>query len=203
MASRTQRSSTPQPDLGFDEFSELRRNSGRLLNAISDAQITGAENLLNKASRHLLTGDDERAERLIQRAAQMPYDPRNQSSPGVIAAKLAVYIPISDEFERSQPDDMAWLDVVLDVYPGLDPIGQAEVSSSVHGFVLQSAIYSVTPAESKRITAAFGDAPLEADLGDEPDASVGQRHQVIRSLVLAANALKTAFAAEAGASPPS
>ena len=59
-------------------FGPLQRRSGRLLNEVSHAQITGAENLLTKAARSLSGGDAERAERLIDRAAQMPYDPREE-----------------------------------------------------------------------------------------------------------------------------
>ena len=50
---------------GFDpwpetsgEFGALARQSGRLLNALGDAQITGAQNLLTKAVRALSAGDE-------------------------------------------------------------------------------------------------------------------------------------------------
>jgi hypothetical protein len=83
--------------------------------------------------------------------------------------------------------------VVLQVHPGLDPLGRAEVASLVHGFVLQGAIFTVTATEKRRIRQAFGDAPLEADLGDGPDATVEQRADIIRSLALAAAALSEAY----------
>ena len=80
---------------GFDsvpgqraEFGELARQSGRMLNELSFAQISGAENLLTKAMRALAFGDADRAEQLIQRAAQMAYDTREAGSPGVRAATL-------------------------------------------------------------------------------------------------------------------
>jgi hypothetical protein len=180
------------------EFGELQRRSGRLLNQMSHAQLTAAENLLTKAARSLSAGDPERAERLIDRAAQMPYDPREEESPGVRGATMLVYRIISDRFETSEPDDMAWLDVVLAVHPHLDPIGRAEVASVVHGFVLQEAFFDVPPAEARRIRRAFGDAPLNAELGDGPDATLEQRRAIIRSLTAAAAALAAAYAAATG-----
>lgn len=175
------------------ELREMARQSGRMLNARFSAQIAGAENLLTKAIRALGAGDADRAEALIQRAARMPYDEREQDSPGVRAASVLVYSLISDRFEASEADDLAWLDVVLQVHPGLDPLGQAEVASLVHGFVLQGAIFAVTATETRRIRQAFGDAPLEADLGDGPDATVEQRADIIRSLTRAAAALSEAY----------
>ena len=67
-------------------------------------------------------------------------------------------------------------------------------SGRVHGFVLQGAIFILTATEQRRIRQAFGDAPLEADLGDGPDATVEQRADIIRSLTLAAAALSEAYA---------
>lgn len=179
------------------ELGELVRDSGRMLNARSHAQINGAENLLTKAVRSLAAGDAERAEQLIQRAAQMPYDAREEGSPGVRAASLLVYYLISDQFEASEYDDTRWLDVVLDVHSGLDASGRAEVASVVHGFVLQEAFFTVSAAEKQRIQQVFGDAPLEAALGDVPDCTVQQRREIIRSLVGAAVALGVAYAAAA------
>jgi hypothetical protein len=180
------------------EFGAMARQSGRMLNERFNAQITGAENLLTKAIRALASGDAERAEALIQRAAQMPYDERERDSAGVRAASVLVYGLIDEQLEASDHDDTAWLDVVLEVHPGLDPLGQAEVASLVHGFVLQGAIFSLTATEKRRIRRAFGDAPLEAELGDGPNATVEQRRAIIRSLTMAAAALQDAYATKTG-----
>lgn len=177
------------------ELGEIARQSGRLLNARSHAQISGAENLLRKAVRALASADEERAEHLIRRAAQMPYDEREEDFPGVRGASMVVYTLISDQQEISAMDDSTWLDVALAVHPRLDPVGQAEVASVVHGFVLQEAFFELSPSEKRRIKQAFGDAPLEADLGDVPTSTVEQRHEIIRSLVVAARALDEAYAA--------
>jgi hypothetical protein len=98
---------------GFDpgpgtsgDFGALAHQSGRMLNALGHAQITGAENLLKKAIRALTTGDAQRAEPLIRRVAQMTYDDREEGAPGVRAASMLVYLLITDQFEASEEDDM-------------------------------------------------------------------------------------------------
>ena len=50
---------------------------------------------------------------------------------------------------------------------------------------------------------SFGDAPLEPNRGDEPDATREQRRRIIRSLVMATSALADAYteAADASLSP--
>ena len=67
----------------------------------------------------------------------------------------------------------------------------------VHGFVLQGAFFDVSTVEKRRIREAFGDAPLEAELGDRPNSTLEQRQDIIRSLIMAAMALSTAYAAVA------
>ena len=187
---------------GFDsvpgnrhEFGELARQSGRMLNELSFAQIAGAENLFTKAMRAFASGDADRAEQLIQRAAQMAYDAREAGSPGVRAATLLVYSLISDQFEACEVDDMSWLDVAIDVHPNLDPTGRAQVASVVHGLVLQGEFFDVSAVEERRIHQTFGDAPLEPELGDGPNSTLEQRHDIIRSLVMAALALSDTYAA--------
>ena len=177
------------------EFGELARRSGRMLNERSLAQITAAENLLGKATASAAAGNVERAEQLIQRAAAMPYDPREEGSPGIRGAEMVIFSLVTDRLEASDEDDPAWLDVVVDVYAHLDGPGKAELASVVHGFVLQGAIYNVTAAEGRRIRQVFGDAPLEADLGDGPALTVEERHGIIRSLVATAVALREGYAA--------
>jgi hypothetical protein len=181
------------------EFAAMARQHGRLLNERSHAQIKGAQNLLTKAVRALASGDTQRAEQLVQRAAQMPYDAREAGSPGVHGASMLVYLRISDQFEASAADDPSWLDAPLHVHPDLDPVGQAEVASVVHGLVLQGTLFAVSPAEKRLIQKAFGGAPLNADLGDAPEATVEQRRDIIRSLVRTALALDEAYANRAQA----
>lgn len=179
-----------QPELGA-----MARESGRLRNAQYNAQLAGAENLLIKAMRSLAAGNTDRAEALISRAAQAPYDDREEDSPGVRAAAMLVDGIISDQLELAAEGDTNWLDVVFEVFPSLDPLGRAEAASVVHGFLLQEwSAYTLSAAEKRRIEKAFGDAPIEADRGDSPDSTIEQRHAVIRSLTMAATTLAQAYA---------
>lgn len=172
--------------------------TGRLRSATSFNQILGAENLVRKAALSLSAGDMGRAERLIERAARMPYDSFEEGSPGVRGATMVVYYVVTDQLESSHSDDAGWLRVALSVYPALDYVGQTYVASLIHGFVLQEDWYDVTPTEARRIRKLFGDAPLEAELGDSPDVTFEQRRDIIRSLAQAAAALTDAYAAAAG-----
>jgi hypothetical protein len=126
-----------------------------MLNAIGDAHVAGAENLLKKAVRSRASGDARRAERLIRPAARMPYDEREAGSPGVRAASMLVPGLISGQFEPSGFDDPAWLDAPLTVHGVLDSTGQAEVASVAHGFVLQQAFSTTSPVEKRRIRQAW------------------------------------------------
>lgn len=190
--------SAADPDPGqWNAFTEAARRSGRMLNAAGQAQIVGARNLLNKAIEHLASGDSQRAEQLMLRAARMPYDAREGGSPGVFAATMLVYDLISDYLEDSDFEDSSWLDVPIAVHDRLDATGRAEVASIVHGFVLQKTLFTTSPTEKRRIRQVFGDAPLDVDLGDVPNATVEQRQDIIRSLTQATMALEDAYAAAA------
>jgi len=177
------------------EFGELARRSGRTLNERSQAQIMGAENLLTKAMASMSTGQADRAENLIRRAAELPYDPREEGSPGVRGAAMLIHTLVTDRYEASEYDDSGWLDVALHVHGQLDGPGKAELASIVHGFVLQDAFFSVSRAEKRRIQQAVSDAPLEADLGDGPELTLERRLDIVRSLVTAAVALREGYAA--------
>jgi len=179
------------------EFGELARNSGRILNAHGLAQLIGAENLLAKAVESAASGNQERAEQLVQRAAAMPYDPREEGSPGVRGAAMLIYRLVTDALEASADDDPGWLEVALDVHANLDGPGKSDLASVLHGFVLQEPLFDVSPEERRRIRQAVGDAPLEADLGDGPDRTVEQRRAVISSLLTAALALRQGYATPA------
>jgi hypothetical protein len=173
----------------------LARESGHTLNEINNAQVTGAENLLLKAMAGFAAGDTERAGKLIHRVASMPYDPREEESPGIRAALMLVYDLVSDEFEDSDYGDTAWLDVALEVYGRVDGAGKSHLASTLNGFVLQPAQFTLDRDEKRRIREVVGDAPMEADLGEGPDATVAHRRGVITSLLRTTMALESAYVA--------
>lgn len=175
------------------EFGELARDAGRVLNQRLFAQLDGAMNLLTKAASRLDSGETEQADRLIARAAAMPYDARDEGSPGVRSAAQIAYNLVSDQLEMSAEDDSGWLTVTIDVHAHLDGPGRVHLESVVHGFVLQDRLFTLSPAETRLIRKTFGHAPLEADLGDEPDTTAAERAVVIGSLIESARALRSAY----------
>lgn len=177
------------------EFGELARQSGHDANDRSHAQLIGAENLLAKAMESTIAGDTSRAERLIGRAAAMPWDDREQAAPGVFGATLLVYDVVSGRYEASDGSDSSWLDVALDVHARAEGPARAELTSVIGDFARGHDIDSLSPTERRRIRAAVGDAPREADLGDRADLTVEQRAGIIRSLVHAAAELERGYRA--------
>jgi hypothetical protein len=149
-----------------------------------------AENLLAKAARSTAAGQLDRAEHFIRRAAQMPYDEREEGSAGIRGGSLLIYCLVNGRYEESAENDSRWLEVALDAHARLGGPGKAELASVIHGFVIQDLFFNLTTSERRRIQDAVGDAPLEADLGDGPELTVDQRCDIIRSLVAAAVALQ-------------
>jgi len=180
------------------EFGELARETGRVLNQRSSAQLGGSINLLTKAMARLDAGEVDPADRLITRAAEMPYDEYHEGSPGVRGAQQLVYELVSDELETSAEDDATWLTVTIEVHGRLAGAGRVELESSTHGFVLQRDLFELSPTEERLIRRTFGHAPLEADLGDGPATSAAEREAIIRSLLDAARALRDAYAQRTG-----
>ena len=125
--------------------------------------------------------------------AEMPYDEREASSPGVFAAGLMILRLLDDERDASDEEDQRWLDTALDVHERQDGLGKAKLASLLHGFVLQEAFYTLSEKEKRSIRQAVGNTPLEADLGDGPDVTVEQKQEIIRSLVQALRALFEAY----------
>jgi hypothetical protein len=143
------------------------------------AMLDGAMNLLTKAAKR----DGDAADRLIARAGAMPYEPRLEGSPGIRGAQQLVFTLVSDRFEESDFGEIAWLTAAIAAHARLDAVAQADLASTVHGFVLQAEFFETSEDEKRLILANFADAPLEVDLGDGPDLGVEERTSIIRSLV--------------------
>lgn len=186
----------PEFDPAYGRRAELRdltHESGRIQNEAFRAQQTGAGNLLTKAMISLGSGDTDRAEKLIGRVAAMPYDEREAEPPGVAAALMLVYNLVVDEFEDAAMGDTTWLDVALEVHAAADGAGKEHLASTLNGFVLQDRIFTVSRDEKRRIRQAVGNAPLDADVGEGPSATVEDRRKVITSLVRTAMELDAAY----------
>ncbi|MEI2778614.1 MAG: hypothetical protein V9G19_22130 [Tetrasphaera sp.] len=165
----------------------LARNSGHLRNEQFFTQMAGADNLLMKAGVALELGDSAKADRLITRAAAMPYDDREMRFPGVQAADSVVYAVILNAVEAADEDDSAWLDAALAAHEEATGPGKQQLACVLNGFVRQAGIVDLTPREKARIRAVARDAPLDVDHVD-PDSTVGERADVIRSILIALGA---------------
>src|SRR5690625_7290895 len=84
---------------------------------MSQAAQDAAENLLDKAINGLLSGDSERAEKFIARAAAIPFDEHEQVWPGPMMADQMLHGFLSDFVEdwadaQEHPEDyelVMWL----------------------------------------------------------------------------------------------
>ena len=154
-------------------------------------------NLLTKAIARLDAGESEQADRLVARAAMLPYDPRELGSPGVRGAAQIVYDLVSDQFEVSADDDSRWLTAAVEVYSSVIGPARLNLESVMHSFLLQDDLFALSRVEQRLIRKTFGHAPMEAELGDGPEATPAERAVVIVSLLGSARALRTAYAAGA------
>lgn len=89
--------------------------SGRLLNDLGNAQMEAADNLVEKAARAIEAGDEEKADRFIQRACTFPYDERELLHPGPWAAHMLLHGEVTDAFFHSHADDEGWLDAAFEL----------------------------------------------------------------------------------------
>lgn len=159
-----------------------RRQFREQLQAESWAFFQGAGNLLDKACAALDTGDDERAERLMARAAGLPYSYFEECWPGVAMASVALYTEVNEAYEDSDEEDSEWLLAAIDVLPSLEGPGHEAMSSVLYGFILEGAV--LEPREERLIRKQVGEQPLDVDHVDA-DATLEERVAVVRSLLTA------------------
>jgi hypothetical protein len=160
--------------------------SGRLLNDIGDAQMAGADNLIDKAMRALEAGDEPKAMRLVVRACGLGYNERELLHYGPWSAHMLLHDEVSEALQASVTDEDEWLDVALEVRDELSGLAREHLSDILHSLAAQAEHYSLEPRESRRILKAVGTRPLESEFGLAPDASVEAQAGVARALVEAA-----------------
>ncbi len=173
-------------DLPARPLGDVARVSGRLLNDIGDAQMTGADNLVGKAMRALEIGDEARAARFIERACGLGYNERELLHYGPWAAHMLLHSEVSGGLEDSMTSEEEWLDVALEVREELTGVAREHLSDILYSIAAQADHYGAEPRESRRITKAVGTRSLESDFGLAPDASVEKQAAVARALVEAA-----------------
>ncbi len=101
--------------------------SGRTLSPFSQALWAGADNLLGKAAIALRQRDGERAERLVSRAASLPFDEHEESFPAALAVHLRLFSAVVEEMEESDVDDWGWLDAAVEILRTGDEYARADL----------------------------------------------------------------------------
>ena len=104
--------------LGRTTFSATRD-----LAPFSQGAAAAADNLVSKALDALANGDRDRADRLLVRAACLPYDEHEEGFPGLDALTLGLFCLVTDECDACEADDDAWLRAAFTALPELDDVG--------------------------------------------------------------------------------
>lgn len=145
-------------------FGDVEMISGRTLQPFSIAGQQAARNLLDKAIRALEARDVDRARRLVDRAARLPFDDHERMAPAAIEARMSLFIVITDTLEDAPEEDSRWLDAALQVLSTADEWSQGEIRVLL-AEILQD--FELTPQESARVRKALRGAPEHQGLMDQ------------------------------------
>lgn len=193
-------------DEGIDAFKAemARRNAyGRhpdaktaALSELSQAARDAAENLLNKAIDRLETGDEERAERFISRAAAIPFDEHERIWPGPMIADQMLHSLLCDFAEdwadaQEYPEDfesVEWLhECIAGIVDDLDTREGAALRDMVETMAADAPVLRIHPLEVRGLVAAVKNLPdpAHADRGLElpHDTDAQRRVDVTRLFV--------------------
>ncbi|WP_028656232.1 hypothetical protein [Nocardioides sp. J54] len=131
--------------------------SGRSLQPISRAGQEAATNLLDKATRGLLTGDMDRARRFADRACRLAYDRHEESHPAATVAHMQFFDLVVDTLEDCEPGDTLWLQAAAMAAADADERGRSEVRDVLEAI---SRDYHLTRREHAAVRAAVVDLPV-------------------------------------------
>lgn len=145
----------------------------------------GARNLVTKAVDALERGDAAKADRLMARAAALPWDDHENAFPGVLAGQLLLYTEVDDAWEDCLVGDETWLDAALTVLDRVSGTGREALAATIRSIAVENVDDLLTSHEQHRIHAAVGRVPLEPLHIHEPDLPVASRVAMLRSIVMA------------------
>jgi hypothetical protein len=120
--------------------------------------VLAAENLQEKVLLAVERGDEDRAERLLARMAQLPVEPQIEVRPALWIAHNTLFMAITDDLEDAGEDDDSWLEHVLRVLDGASPFGRRIIVGVLRS-IMQD--YELTPRERRRGAAAIEAAGVE------------------------------------------
>lgn len=145
-------------------FGDVEMVSGRALQPFSFAGQQAARNLLDKAARALDAGDADRAGRLVDRTARLPFDDHERAAPAAMEAHMLLFSVVTDALEASPEDDPRWLDAAMQVLSTGDKGAQGEFRD-VLTTILQD--FELSPRESARVREVLRGAPEHQGLMDQ------------------------------------
>lgn len=169
----------------------------------SEASHEAAVNLLTKALRRLSEGDAEKADRMIARAAALPFDEREHAWPGTGMAEQMLFDLLADQAEEvaafldGDLEDDEWdedLDEIDEGFPvPLEPVvayvaeqvGPAEgvaLRDAVETVADDGALYGIGPEQAGRLREAVAALPVgPSGRAIGPEAGTAERESVIRA----------------------
>lgn len=160
------------------------------LQQFSVAGRVAATNLLRKAVRRLASGEDEGARRLVERAADLPFDECERVWPGLLVAEQQLFDLLARQADlEADYYDRRWLDEEYDEYVydewEVPPVSVVQVALHVlresgpdHAAVLRPLLidlatgpdmYGMSPREAGRLLAYAEAVPAGARVRDRPE----------------------------------
>ena len=144
-------------------FGDLEFVSDRTRAPFSRALLAAADNLLAKADRALTNGDSDRARHFIDRAAALDHDEHERTAPAAFAARMILFVAVTDALERSYEGDSRWLDAAVETLSSADGWGQSEMR---HTLLAIRQDYVIEPGERDTIGIAVAEVPERVELRD-------------------------------------
>src|SRR5215204_5063148 len=142
-------------DDGDGPFGNARVRSNLIKAGVSRGLQAAAGNLLAKALRAVVAGDDQRARGYVHRAVQLPVDEHEEVHPGSLAASMLLFGAVTDALEACDEDDPMWLDAADQA---LHTAGDDGRHALLHTLRTIASDYHLPHGEARRITDLLGQA---------------------------------------------
>lgn len=140
-----------------------------------------AENLLVKARRALIAGDDDKAAQYIDKAAAIPWDDHEEHVPAIAAAEFALYMVIVEAMEGCVEDDDSWIDGPAAVIES-DSLGRRDVATALRDLASEGLS---SRREERRVDRLLAVCPPFEMNSNEGDLDRARRVDRITTLVRA------------------
>ena len=142
-------------------FGDVESVTDRTLNPFSTSLQTAAGNLLDKALRALVAGDEARANAFVARACALPFDDHEKSHPAAEEATMALFNIVVDALEESSEMDSGWLDAAGAAAAGADEAARTELANALLSIEQD---YDLTRTERAHIIALAATLPQGPEL---------------------------------------